>query len=156
MSKSTLNTIKIINGRTGYKNSKLGIDVAIAQSLKGKRVVFVFNNYLSQSFTRFNNLLKKAGISNYQTKNIDIRFDKLLLMKREEVDRWIKDNVQHKADLIIIDTLNTSTGRYKKTKHLESSLDNLNYLSSTLDCSVIGLYTGVIPWLLKTNIGLLK
>ena len=149
MSKSTLNTIKIINGRTGYKNSKLGIDVAIAQSLKGKRVVFVFNNYLSQSFTRFNNLLKKAGISNYQTKNIDIRFDKLLLMKREEVDRWIKNNVQHKADLIIIDTLNTSTGRYKKKVKLIKPLENLWYIQRELDCQIIALHTGIPPHYLR-------
>lgn len=148
-----MNTIKILNSRTGYKNSKLGVDIAIAQSLKDKKVMFVFNNYLSSSFTRFNNLLKKAGIKNYQTKNLDIRMDKLSLIKRHEVDRWITDNVHHKVDLLIIDTLNSATMKYKKSKKLESSLDNLSYLSATLDCSVIGLYTGEIPWLLKTNIG---
>ena len=101
-------------------------------------------------------LLKQEGIHNYSTRHINIVLDKLLLMEREEVDRWIKSNVKSNVDVLIIDTLNTSTMKYQKTKKLESSLENLEYISSQLDCEIIALYTGRIPWLFRTNIPLYK
>ena len=149
-------SISILNHRSGAKNSAIAVKMSVDLSLQHKDVLFSFNNYHSSSFYRFNYLLKKEGINNYSTRHINIVLDKLLLIERDEVDRWIDSNVKSKVDVLIIDTLNTSTMKYQKTKKLESSLANLEYISSQLRCQIIALYTGRIPWLLKTNIPLYK
>jgi len=149
-------SISILNHRAGDKNSGIAVKMSVDLSLQHKDVLFAFNNYHSSSFYRFNVLLKKEGINNYSTRHINIVLDKLLLIEREEVDKWIKSNVKSKVDVLIIDTLNTATMKYQKTKKLESSLANLEYIQSQLDCQIIALYTGRIPWLLRTNIPLFK
>ena len=149
-------SISILNHRTGAKNSAIAVKLAVDLSLKHKDVLFAFNNYHSSSFYRFNMLLKKEGIDNYQTRHINIVLDKLLLMERHEVKRWCDDNVKSKVDVLIIDTLNTATMKYQKTKKLESSLANLEYIQRELDCQIIALYTGRIPWLFRTILPLYK
>ena len=147
-----MDRIKILNSRQGYKNTKLGIDVAIASSLKGKNTIFCFNAYLSNAFNRFNRMLKKNGIEQYKTKHLSIVLDKLLVTERALVDEWISLNVTSKIDLIVIDTGNLATGRFKKSKKLQPCLDNLAYLSDKLDTDILILFTGDIPYLLKVNI----
>ena len=146
-----MKTIKILQGNSGHKNSDLGVDIAISESLKDKKVCFVFSGYLTRSFNRFNRVLVKNGIENYRTPNLSIILDKLLVTEPQEVSSWIDRNISSNVDLLVVDTLNIATKKYKKSKRLQPCIDNLRLLSDTLDCDLLLLHTGEIPWLLKTT-----
>jgi len=145
-------SISILNNRSGVKNSAIAVKLAVDLSLQHKEVLFSFNNYHSSSFYKFNMLLKQEGINNYQTRHINIVLDKLLLMEKTEVDRWLKANIKSNVDVLIIDTLNTSTGRYKKKVKLIKPLENLWYIQRELDCQIIALHTGIPPHYLRVNL----
>ena len=151
-----MNTIHLLNHPSGYKNSVRGVDIAIAESLKNKNVVFVFQGYLTSSFHRFNMILKKNNIHNYQTSNLHIVLDKLVVTSKEAIDSWIDRNISSNVDLLVIDTMNIATQRFRKSKKLQPCIDNLHYLRDTLDTSILGLQTGNTPWLLKTTIAQYK
>ena len=104
-----MKTIKILQGNSGHKNSDLGVDIAISESLKDKKVCFVFSGYLTRSFNRFNRVLVKNGIENYRTPNLSIILDKLLVTEPQEVSSWIDRNISSNVDLLVVDTLNIAT-----------------------------------------------
>lgn len=140
-----MKSIKILQDDNGANNSNKGIEIAVAESLKNRNVVFVFNGYLTESFHKFNMTLKKHGINNYMSSNLTIIFDKLVVYEHKPLRSWINRNIQAPVDLLIIDTLNIATKKYRTATKLDPCIKNLSFLSNTLDCDLLLLMTGNIP-----------